>query len=186
MAAVGGRVGQSIDTAKKRAAVAAIVNFGGGEGPRVLLIRRAQREGDKWSGHISLPGGREHPGDADLVTTAMRETREEVGVDLRRETQFVGALDAMVAIADGRRTDLAIYPFVFTQTDAVKLVLNHEAERAFWLPLGSAASGQFDKPFHYNHEGARLTLPSWHYDSEVIWGLTHRILSNLLSAVTST
>ncbi|HEU5217398.1 MAG TPA: NUDIX domain-containing protein, partial [Gemmatimonadales bacterium] len=48
----------------------------------VLLIRRAEREGDKWSGHLALPGGRWSPGDPDLAATARRETIEEVGVDL--------------------------------------------------------------------------------------------------------
>src|SRR5262245_28580055 len=48
----------------------------------VLLIKRAKREGDPWSGHMALPGGRRDPKDASLIETAAREAREETGVDL--------------------------------------------------------------------------------------------------------
>ena len=47
----------------------------------VLLMKRAEREGDRWSGQIGLPGGHEEEADQDLVETARRESREEVGVD---------------------------------------------------------------------------------------------------------
>ena len=46
----------------------------------LLLIRRAEKEGDPWSGHMALPGGRHQAGDPDLLSTALRETREEVGL----------------------------------------------------------------------------------------------------------
>lgn len=52
--------------------------------PAVLLIRRAQRADDPWSGQWALPGGRSHPEDADLLATAMRETAEEIGLTLDR------------------------------------------------------------------------------------------------------
>ncbi|MCA9764471.1 MAG: NUDIX domain-containing protein, partial [Gemmatimonadetes bacterium] len=44
---------------------------------RLLLIRRADRLGDPWSGHLALPGGRQEPADASLLETAIRETAEE-------------------------------------------------------------------------------------------------------------
>src|SRR5688572_27389789 len=61
----------------------------------ILLIRRAERAGDPWSGHMALPGGRREPGDLDLLATAIRETSEEVGIRLGSE-QLVGTLEDVV------------------------------------------------------------------------------------------
>ena len=56
-----------------------------GERESVLLMRRAEREGDSWSGHWSFPGGWRQAGDRDLLCTALRELEEECGVRLARE-----------------------------------------------------------------------------------------------------
>src|SRR3954462_3287692 len=69
------------DDGRRRAAVAAVLHDEPA-GPRVLLMKRTEREGDPWSGHISLPGGGHHPTDGDLLATAIRETQEELGIDL--------------------------------------------------------------------------------------------------------
>ena len=61
----------------------------------LLLIRRAERAGDPWSGHMALPGGRQEPTEPDLFTTAVRETAEEVGLTLGRRN-LIGALDDVV------------------------------------------------------------------------------------------
>ncbi|MBD0320648.1 MAG: NUDIX domain-containing protein, partial [Gemmatimonadetes bacterium] len=61
-----------------------------GDGPELLLIRRAEREGDPWSGHMALPGGRADPRDRDAAATAARETLEEVGIDVVRGGRFLG------------------------------------------------------------------------------------------------
>lgn len=53
--------------------------------PEILFIKRAARKGDRWTGHIALPGGRRDPGDQDDSAAAVRETQEEVGVDLTPE-----------------------------------------------------------------------------------------------------
>ena len=69
-----------------RAAVAAILRDGGpgGEGAELFFIIRAEAPKDPWSGHIAFPGGRRDPEDETLLATAIRETREEVGIDLAR------------------------------------------------------------------------------------------------------
>ena len=71
------------EPAHTRAAVAIVVREGT-DGPQVLLIRRAEHPGDAWSGHMAFPGGREDPGDESLLATAIRETFEELALDLRR------------------------------------------------------------------------------------------------------
>src|ERR1700737_5144593 len=61
--------------------------------PELLMIKRADAEGDPWSGHIACPGGRMEPGDHDLAVTAVRATREETGVDIARDGRLLGHLD---------------------------------------------------------------------------------------------
>lgn len=56
--------------------------------PEILFIKRAARQGDKWTGHIAFPGGRRDPEDADDCIAAIRETWEEVGIDLSEEKGY--------------------------------------------------------------------------------------------------
>ena len=52
-------------------------------GAEILFIKRAERAGDPWSGHLAFPGGRAEESDATLLDLAMREAAEEVGIDAR-------------------------------------------------------------------------------------------------------
>ena len=63
----------------RRAAVAMILRDEGGEA-QILMIKRAARDGDPWSGHMAFPGGRMEKEDQSLRETAIRETFEEVGL----------------------------------------------------------------------------------------------------------
>jgi hypothetical protein len=73
--------------------------------PEVLFIKRAGRAGDRWSGHTALPGGKRDSTDADDLAAAIRETKEEVGLDLTRKGCFcVGNLpERVVTTAWGRK-----------------------------------------------------------------------------------
>jgi 8-oxo-dGTP pyrophosphatase MutT (NUDIX family) len=72
------------------------------EGPaglELLFIRRAEHEADPWSGQMGFPGGRAEAGDTDLKQTAIRETLEEIGIDLARDGAFLGPLDEVRNLA---------------------------------------------------------------------------------------
>ena len=73
--------------------------------PEILFIKRAGRAGDRWSGHVALPGGRRDPPDLDDRAAAIRETREEVGLDLTRfDCLYVGNLpERVVTTTWGKR-----------------------------------------------------------------------------------
>ena len=95
--------------------------------PELLLMRRAEREGDPWSGQVSLPGGHAEESDLDLVATAIRETQEEVGIDLDRDSGLLGALEPIQARARGGLLDTTIAPFVFESTGEFETTLGPEA-----------------------------------------------------------
>jgi 8-oxo-dGTP pyrophosphatase MutT (NUDIX family) len=171
--------------ALSRAGVAAVLRFS--PAPEVLLMERAARPGDRWSGHISFPGGRESPGDRDLLATAIRETREEVGLDLEQHGRVLGRLDGVRAVARGMPLSMVIVPHVFVceACPGIRLELGDEAAGVFWLPLAEAASGRLDDTYRYKLGPASWNLPCWRYHGHTIWGLTYQMLSQLLAIATS-
>lgn len=147
----------------------------------VLLIRRAQREGDRWSGQMAFPGGRWSPGDPDLLTTARRETFEEVGVDLAG-ARLIGQLDDS-APRSANLPPVIVRPFVFHLASRVRLSGNHEVADASWIPLERLASDAVYRPYAFEVAGARLLFPGYHLDIGVVWGMTERILTPVLQLI---
>jgi 8-oxo-dGTP pyrophosphatase MutT (NUDIX family) len=167
------RARKRTDEGCRRAAVAALLHD-----DRVLLMKRTERDGDPWSGHVSLPGGRYDARDPDLLATAIRETREELGIDLSG-ARLLGGLTPLHPRSSGPAR-VEVTPFVFTTTEPVEPQPSDEAEAAFWLPLELARSGSIDDSYAY--PGLGIAFPSWRYEGYVIWGLTWRILGDLLAA----
>lgn len=169
---------------RSRSAVAAVLRFDRGLA-EVLLMTRAEREGDRWSGHVSMPGGRQEPQDPDLLATAIRETREELGVDLTRGARLLGRLGAVKAIAKGKVLPMTITPFVFHLAEEQPITLSPEAVDAFWFPLARAATGELDDRYEYKLGPVPFPLPCWRCEGRTVWGLTHQMLGELIAVVRS-
>ncbi|MEM7305101.1 MAG: CoA pyrophosphatase [Planctomycetota bacterium] len=170
------------DPPERRAAVAIALELG--ESPRVLLMRRTAHPQDPWSGQVSLPGGRREPEDGDLVETAVRETREELSVDLLAHASLLGPMAPVQARARGRVVPMDVSPFVFALEREVAPAPSEEAEEAFWLPLDRALRGDLDHQYRYEGtDGLVRKLPSWRFEERVVWGLTYGILSRLLTTL---
>jgi 8-oxo-dGTP pyrophosphatase MutT (NUDIX family) len=167
--------------ATRRAAVAAVLRRGPLD-TELLLILRAERDGDPWSGHMALPGGHQDPGDADLLATARRETFEEVGLDLEQH-ELLGALDEHAASAQGRFTGLVVAPFVFALRGESELRPNHEVAELLWTPLGRMARGETEVVKELERDGRRMSLPGYRVGEYVVWGLTHRVLQSFFAAL---
>lgn len=162
----------------RRASVAAVLRLA--PTPRVLLMRRSVYDADPWSGQVSLPGGRRDPGDRDLLATAVRETREEVGIDLGREGRLLGRLAPVGATARGRALEMDVTPFVFAVDGEVAPRAGEEAAEVFWLPLDLAGARVLDGEHVFAREGVVLRMPCWRWEGRVVWGMTYRILRGLL------
>lgn len=166
---------------KRRSAVAAVF-CDPGPGAQVLLIRRTERAGDPWSGHMAMPGGRSDPGDADDLATAIRETREEVGIDLTSQGRFVGALDDLPTLGRLSASTMVVAPMVFVlDRDPGALEIDErEVAEALWVPLDPMVLGHAATEFVYRHDGADMRFPAFDHEGRVVWGLTYRILTTLL------
>lgn len=108
--------------------------------PEVMFIKRAAREGDRWTSHVALPGGKRDPQDEDDRATSIRETMEEIGLDLTQQhSQFVGNLpERVVTTAWGKIPIMVLCPFVFllTRYDIPPLRLQPtEINSAHWVCL---------------------------------------------------
>jgi len=145
----------------------------------LLLIERAEKEGDPWSGHMALPGGRREPHDGDLLDTALRETREETRIEVA-PAAVLGALDE-VSPSSRRRFSIVIAPFVaLVPPDAEAVPAPAEVETALWVPLPHLASEEAVDEVLIELEGESRAFPALSYREYVIWGLTHRILTNFM------
>jgi len=164
----------------RHAAVAAILRSAGDD-TEVMLIRRAVRQGDPWSGHVALPGGKVEPGDPHLRGTAERETHEEVGLDLA-DHEYLGFLDEVAASARGVFTGMVISPQVFTLSRPAMLVPNvAEVAEVFWASLNAMRRGDLDSHKRLERNGEELVLPAYEVGPHLVWGLTHRMLRDLIS-----
>ena len=162
-----------------RAAVSIVVRDGP-DGPQVLLIRRADHPGDAWSGHMAFPGGREDPQDEHLLATAIRETLEEVGLDLAQAGRLLGQLAPLPAMARGRPVGMTIVPFIFELVTEAELRASEEVVEAVWVPLNPLLRGQLRTTFAVDRDGGeRVDLPAHDVGGRVVWGLTYRMLDSL-------
>lgn len=149
----------------------------------ILFIRRADRADDPWSGHISFPGGRSDAGDGDLLATAIRETKEEVGVLLRAD-QLVGALDDVAP----RRTQLPpimVRPYVFVLDKRPALALNEEAAEAVWAPVHDLLRPEAYHLMTIQADDSERSYPAYRVGQRVVWGMTERIVTPLLALLSN-
>ena len=167
---------------QRRAAVAIVIRESV-DGPQVLLIRRAEHPEDAWSGHMAFPGGREDPADESLVTTAIRETFEELGPDLRLAGRLLGQLTPLPAVARGRLVGMTIVPFVFELTTETALQYSDEVAEAVWVPLDPLLQGRLQTTWAVDRGGEQVELPAHNVDGRIVWGLTYRMLDSLFEVI---
>jgi 8-oxo-dGTP pyrophosphatase MutT (NUDIX family) len=163
-----------------RAAVALVLRAGA-SGVELLLIKRAERDDDPWSGHVALPGGRESSEDRSLQDTAIRETREETGIDLVQTGEMLGALDDLAPRSSPRA--IVVRPFVAILRRDAPLVLSDEVAAAFWVPLASLLASDAVTVSMVRVGGVERQVSSFLHGDYVVWGMTERILRQLLSAL---
>jgi 8-oxo-dGTP pyrophosphatase MutT (NUDIX family) len=165
-----------IESAERHAAVALMLRERSA-GLELFVIKRAEKGEDPWSGHMALPGGGREPGDKDAYDTARRETLEEVSIDIA-EGRLLGYLDD---VSPRRMPGRLVVSTVVVAIDAEPGHLDpQEVVEAFWVPVDRLVDERVEIP------GFPGSWPAFTYrDRYVIWGLTHRILTQLWEIISA-
>jgi 8-oxo-dGTP pyrophosphatase MutT (NUDIX family) len=156
-----------------------------GAADSVLLMLRAERAADPWSGHWSFPGGRYEPEDSDLLFTALRELDEECGIRLDRDR-----LEAALPLAVARRRVgrfLLVAPFVL-RVDAEHLPTPNpkEAKEAVWAPLSLLRDPSRHSLRPVPGQPPEVRFPCIDLNGVPLWGFTYRLIADWLQLVPPT
>ncbi len=166
----------------KRAAVV-IGLRDGPAGPEILMIQRAVREGDPWSGHMGFPGGRRDATDASDEACAKRETLEEIGFDLDLHARCICQLSDVNTGWRADRPEMLVAPFVFEVASPPKLTLNHEVASTVWIPLHFLLNDDNRGRHQWDWRGERLESDAFTYQGHLIWGLSLMMIDELLEVI---
>lgn len=143
----------------------------------VLFIKRATRAGDRWSGQMAFPGGRREKEDSTQLETAIRETKEEVGLVLTKHS-FIGNLDDVQARKSGKLLNFKISPHLFVVEDQkMDFILDkNEVEQVFWIPLEHLLNKENHIEFCFERGNLQVFLPGIQFLDNTIWGLSYMML----------
>jgi 8-oxo-dGTP diphosphatase len=144
-----------------------------GDDYETLLVKRAVVTGDPWSGDIAFPGGKKVVQDKTLRDTVVREVSEETGIDLGLLT-YIGALPV---IFSSIKPDRDVLPIVYLYEGRPDIRLNPELTTYRWVHLKELrASRTIAKVKGWKGEVFKL-------GNDIVWGLTYKMLDNLLSLI---
>lgn len=163
----------------KRSSVAICLHEGS-KGLELLMIKRAERIGDPWSGQMGFPGGRMEQHDANILATAMRECQEEIGVDIAPHSTYIHRLDDIHATGAGRVMPLVVTPFVFHLHTIPDFHPNEEVAEIAWIPLELFRQPGKRKYFEIHHQDIDHALPCFMYRGFMIWGMSLRMIEELI------
>ncbi len=163
-----------------RAAVSVILKPDGRAGAslELLLVKRKEREGDPWSGHMAFPGGRFEEKDENILSTAAREAMEETGIDLTH-CELLGRLNEVIPTS---LSSIQVLPFVVLAPEMTGVALdNREIESSFWVPMSYFMDKKNVNQHSIERFGIKAEVPSYNLLGEyVVWGLTFRIIQDLI------
>jgi 8-oxo-dGTP pyrophosphatase MutT (NUDIX family) len=168
-----------IDGSPRRAAVALVFRAPADAATEMLVIRRAVHERDPWSGQMGLPGGRLEPNDTSLEDTAVRETFEETGINIRADGYVIGALDELRPRTP-QLPEIIVRPYVAVVRPNLPVSLSAEVAETLWIPLRVLRDVATQRDSVVHIRGETRTEPSFVIGETVVWGMTNRILRSLL------
>ena len=156
----------------QRAAVAIVVDERPQLGPAFLMIERAERDGDPWSGQMGFPGGKQDAEDDHITRTALREMQEELGVSAG-QLQRIGRLSDIIARPYRvQQQPMVVSPLLFETLGELHFQPNEEVADLLWVPVSHFLDPANRQTMQWKKYGKPLQLPCYFYNSKRIWGLS--------------
>ena len=141
----------------------------------VLVVRGA---GGLHGSQLAFPGGKPEPGDRSLEETALREAHEEAGID-PADVSVVAALPPY----DTRATGFRVYPFIATIRGYEPWQRDEGEVVATLTPSARELASTRHEPVIVSARGRELEVPGIHLGDRILWGLTLRILGDVVPAL---
>jgi 8-oxo-dGTP pyrophosphatase MutT (NUDIX family) len=136
---------------------------------------------DPHSGQVAFPGGRGNPDDSDAIQTALREAREEVGIQ-PDDVRVLGQVRPMVTITNYRVTPIVgAIPWPYALTPQAE-----EVARIFTIPLAWLADPANQSVQMHGLQFLGQDVPVIYfkkYQGELLWGASARMAVLLLEAL---
>jgi 8-oxo-dGTP pyrophosphatase MutT (NUDIX family) len=161
----------------KKTKLAAVLVIIYGPEPYVIMTERPKTLG-RHAGEISFPGGMWQKNDEDLLSTALRETSEEMGLKITRG-QIIGQLKPVTTLNSG----FTISPFIVVQERKPKMTPNSEIETILEIPLIPLL-----KTMEVDNDPAHRSIQEMHtfkFQNYLIWGASARMLRQIYTILSS-
>ncbi|WP_122983314.1 CoA pyrophosphatase [Halomonas caseinilytica] len=143
--------------------------------PTLLFTRRAAHLATH-SGQVAFPGGKREPEDPDLLSTALRESREEIRLPTER-VEILGRLSDIVSLHG-----ILVTPFVGVIPPDLPLTPDpRELDAIFEVPVRHFLEDQRTHTDVIRVDERDYYVPSYRQDEHVIWGLSSMMLVELLA-----
>lgn len=161
-----------VDDLRKAAVLIAITDS---DNPELIYTLRSNKVGSH-GGEVSFPGGMYEVEDENLEKTALRESKEETGLDIAK-VNILGPIDTVVS-----RFNISVTPYVGIVPNNIELNNNSdEIEACFKVPLSFLLQDKRHRNDEINRDGDNFFMPAYEYDSYIIWGLTAMMTVDFLN-----
>ncbi|PCI28398.1 hypothetical protein COB52_03710 [Candidatus Kaiserbacteria bacterium] len=174
----------SLNTEPDYAAVSIVFQQAANQNLRFLMIRRAINDSDPWSGQMAFPGGKKESSDINLDATVVRETREEVGLDLLKTADCFGRLDEIQGRTSGAKIPLIIAPYVYWIDETPEFILDpEEVHSTTWVNFSHCLKTESHRNHKIRFQDNDIDLPCIEHSPVPIWGISYLMLKNLTDLV---
>ena len=142
------------------------------ENPEVIFTQRSAKVSTH-SGEVSFPGGKWEEGDKDLYETSLRESNEEINLNINDVT-YLGSLNYLIS-----KHKLEVNPYIGLVTKKQNFIDNDEIAHTFTVPLDFLINNA--REHNIERKNTNVIVPSWVYNDQTIWGLTALITADFIN-----